>query len=261
MSQRPALNVLVAAALAAALALSACSKKPGSYVSDDGKRKEVIEALISSQAYRQEVIDRLIGPPNDRVAVIDRILKDEGAAGDLLKRILVDDRGRALVAAKVAADPGNKTFIRMLMLTGAMGDSMTQKQADALGLREPFALGNQKMTMVDMKQIGQRIEQAAKQQEGHYPVCAEFSDLGACLAKKLPAGSLEAVRMTDAWGHKLLYRTDREGSQYVLVSFATDGLDDGLGKVGPTDSFDCDIVFSNGEFIQWPGWIQKSDIR
>src|SRR5882724_8539812 len=113
MSQRPALNVLVAAALAAALALSACSKKPGSYVSDDGKRKEVIEALISSQAYRQEVIDRLIGPPNDR------ILKDEGAAGDLLKRILVDDRGRALVAAKVAADPGNKTFIRMLMLTGA----------------------------------------------------------------------------------------------------------------------------------------------
>ncbi len=260
MLRRPALVVLVIL-VTVAVALPACAKKPGSYIADGAKRKEVIEALVTSPAYRQEVIDRLVGPPNDRIAVIERILKDEGAAGDLVKQILGDDRGRALVASKVAADTGAKTFIRMLMLTGVMGDSMTQKQANALGLGEPFALGNQKMTMVEMKQIGKRIEQTARQQEGHYPVCSDFGDLGACLAKKLPAGSLDSVRLTDAWGHGLLYRTDKEGTQYVLVSFASDGMDDGLGKVGPTDSFDCDIVFSNGDFIQWPGWIQRSDIR
>ena len=95
----------------------------------------------------------------------------------------------------------------------------------------------------------------------HVPICADFADLSTCLAKKLPAGSLDGIGTKDAWGHGLLYRTDREGSQYVLVSFATDGLDDGLGKVGPTDSFDCDIVFSNGDFIQWPGWIRKGELR
>src|SRR6266704_3184290 len=70
---------------AAALALPACTK-PASYVAEDAKRKEVIEALVSNTSYRQEVIDRLIGPPLDRAAVIDRVLKDEGAAGDLVDR-------------------------------------------------------------------------------------------------------------------------------------------------------------------------------
>jgi len=245
---------------AAALALPACTK-PASYVAEDAKRKEVIEALISNTSYRQEVIDRLVGPPIDRVAVIDRILKDEGAAGDLVGRILHDDRGRALVASKVAADTGAKTFIRMLMLTGVMGDSMTQKQADALGLGEPFAFGNERRTMFDLKEIGRRIEQVARQKEGHYPVCADFGDLKTCLEKKLPAGTLDSVRLIDSWGHPFQYHTDAEGRQYVLVSYATDGQYDGLGKVGPTQSFDCDIVFSNGDFVQWPGWIRKNDIK
>ena len=31
--------------------------------------------------------------------------------------------------------------------------------------------------------------------------------------------------------------------------------------VGPTQSVDCDIVFANGDFIQWPGNIRKAEIR
>ena len=48
---------------------------------------------------------------------------------------------------------------------------------------------------------------------------------------------------------------------FIQATRAVRGHDDGLGKVGPTDSYDCDIVFSNGDFIQWPGWIHKSDVR
>ena len=77
----------------------------------------------------------------------------------------------------------------------------------------------------------------------------------------MPPGSLQALRLIDAWGRPVQYRSDREGSQYILVSHATDGQYDGLGKVGPTQSFDCDIVFSNGDFIQWPGSIRKTEIR
>ena len=69
------------------------------------------------------------------------------------------------------------------------------------------------------------------------------------------------TRAKDAWAPPYLYHTDREGKDYIVVSYASDGKDDELGKVGPTESYDCDIVFSNGEFIQWPGWIRKSDIR
>ncbi len=257
MVKRSALLLL----LATALVLPACANKPASLLADDAKRKEIIETLMTTLPYRAEVIDRLVGPPTDRIAVIERVLKDEGAAGDLVGKILGDDRGRALVASKVAADTGAKTFIRMLMLTGVMGESVTQKQANAVGLGEAFAFGNDRRTMLDLKQIGQRIDEYAKQQEGRYPVCSDFGDLHVCLEKKLPPGTLQSARLTDAWGHPFQYHSDPEGSQYVLVSYATDGLYDGLGKVGPTESFDCDIVFSNGDFVQWPGWIRKSDIK
>jgi hypothetical protein len=243
-------------------ALPSCTSRPASLLADDAKRQEVIEALVSTVPMRQEVIERLIASPADRSAVIERILKEDQATGDLIAKIMAEDRGKAIVASKVAADAGGaRTFIRMLMLTGVMGESMTQKQANALGLGEPFAFGNQRRTMIDLKKISAVIEDIARKQEGRYPVCEDFARLDACVSRKLPPGSLQALRLTDAWGRPVQYRSDREGTQYVLVSHATDGLYDGLGKVGPTESFDCDIVFSNGDFIQWPGRIRKSDIR
>ena len=259
--QQLALGTLIAATLL----VPACARKPASLLADDARRKEVIETLVTTPAMRQEVIDRLIGPPGDRAAVIDRILKDESAAGDLVSRIMEQDRGKAIVASKVAADPASKTFIRMLMLTGVMGDSMTQKQADALGLGEPFSFGNQNRTMRDLKKVGGVIDGFAKQNRqedgARYPVCSDFNNLDQCLAARLPAGSLEGFRLADAWGTPFQYHTDKEGKEYILVSYASDGRYDELGKVGPTQSPDCDIVFSNGDFIQWPGWIRKSDIR
>lgn len=247
------------------LALPSCYTKPASLLSDDARRKAIIEALVANPPTRAEVIDRLIGPPNDRAIVIDRIPKDESAAGDLVARIIKQDRGKAIVASKVAADPTAKTFIRMLMLTGVMGESMSQQQANALGLGEPFAYGNQTRTMHDLKAIGTIVDTIAKkqaQEDGpRYPVCYDFADLNTCLAKKLPAGSLDGLRLNDAWGHPYLYHTDREGKGYILVSYATDGKYDELGKVGPTQSYDCDIVFSDTGFIQWPGWIRKDEVR
>jgi len=254
------LSVLIVA-LAVLPALQACAGAD-KFVSDAGKRKELIEALVSNPATRQEVIDRLVGPPNDRQAVFERILRDEEATGHLVQKIMTDDRGKAIVVSRVAADStGARTFIRMLMLTGVMGESMTQKQAEALGLGEPFALGNQRRTMIDMRKIAALIEDAAKRQEGRYPVCSDFAGVETCLSRKLSGGALTELRLRDAWGNPIVYHTDREGTKYALISYANDGVDDGLGQVGPTHSFDCDIVFSNGDFIQWPGWIRKNEVR
>jgi len=259
MNRNRFLLVLVAAAW---LLLPACRTKPDSVLADAGKRKEFIDALVSNTSSRQEVIDRLLGPPADRAAVFDRILKDESVAGDLIASVLAVDRGKAIVASKVAADNGGaKTFIRMLMLTGVMGESMNQKQAEAYGLGDAFAYGNQRRTMLDLRKVGTLIEQFAKQRQGLYPVCDDFAAVESCLGRKMPAGTFEALRTRDAWGRSFQYHSDREGREYILVSYANDGLYDELGKVGPTNSFDCDIVFSNGDFIQWPGYMRKNEVR
>lgn len=254
---------LLSLILAGGLITGGCARDPVTQLGDAGVRKSVLDALVADPAMRQEVVERLVGASADRTAILDRLLKDEGATGDIVTRILADDRGKALVASKVAADDaGSKTFIRMLMLTGVMGASMTQKQADAFGMGEAFAKGNRRRTMTDLKRLGLAVDAWAKEHEGRYPVCGgDFTQARTCLEQSLPPASLAGLHLNDAWGAPIQYKIDREGTGYVLLSFATDGKWDGMGKIGPTDAYDCDIVFSNGDFIQWPGALRKEDIR
>lgn len=79
--------------------------------------------------------------------------------------------------------------------------------------------------------------------------------------KKYPVSSdlLREVPRRDAWGHKLRYELIEvgDGSQYYFV--ASPGKD-GLWQrpqlteypSGATTSFDEDIIFSNGQFLQGP---------
>lgn len=254
---------VLAALVAAApfLSLLGCAKDVRKQLEDAAVRKEAIEALVTDPAKRQEVIDRLVGTPADRPAVIDRILKDESAAGDLVAKILSDDRGKALVVSKVTADDeGAKTFIRMLMLTGAMGASLTQQQADMLGMGEAYSYGNRRRTISDLNRFGQVVEEWSKK-AGRYPECGDLSAVTSCLVKKVGPDALAGLRLSDAWGRPFQYRLFSDGSGYALLSYANDGLYDGLGNVGPTLSVDCDIVFSNGEFVQWPGSLRKDELR
>ena len=41
----------------------------------------------------------------------------------------------------------------------------------------------------------------------------------------------------------------------AITSHGSDGVADG-GGLGVTTDFDCDILFSNGQFIKWPEGIQ-----
>jgi len=243
------------------MALAGCAKNPLQNLDDEATRGQVIEAVLGNQAAHAGILDRLVGTPTDRAAIQAKMLADESMKLELAKALVADDRGRALVVnAVVADDQGAKTFIRMLMTTGAMGASLSQAQADALGYGEAYTFGNRRRTMSDMKKIGAAIDAWARDHAGKYPPCAGLGDVKGCLAKSLPPDTLAAMRPADAWGNAFQYGSNREGSEYVLLSFATDGFSDGLGKVGPTDSIDCDIVFSNGNFIQWPGSLRLQDI-
>jgi hypothetical protein len=225
-------------------------------------RAQVIEALVSDPGRRGEVIARFMAQPADRKAMIERILADEDAKGALVSTVLADDRGKALIASKVAADDaGAKTFIRMLMTTGVMGASMTQKQADALGYGDAYSYGTRRRTMADLRHMGRAIDAWAKEHNGGYPVCNGIDEVQKCLGKSLGADQMATLRLDDAWGKSLMYWSDKDGKEYLLISYATDGVWDGAGRTGPTDNLDCDIVFSNGDFAQWPGSFRKDEIQ
>jgi len=261
--QRARTSALVALLSAPALLLGCGVLDPVKKVSENPEvRAQVIEALVSDPGRREEVLARLTAQPADRKAVLDRLLGDETTRGQIVEAILADDRGKALVAAKVAADnAGAKTFIRYLMTTGVMGASLTQKQADALGYGDAYAYGTRRRTMGDLKSLGRAVESWAKEHNGAYPVCNGLDDVRACLGKSLAADQTASLRLEDAWGKPLMYWSDKEGKEYLLISYSADGVWDGAGRTGPTDGLDCDIVFSNGDFVQWPGSFRKEEVQ
>lgn len=259
---------LLVALLSVPLLLSGCGfvgglVDPVKKVSENAEvRAQVIEALVSDPARRGEVIARFMAQPAERKALLDGLLGNEESKGAIVEAILADDRGKALVAAKVAADnAGSKVFIRYLMTTGVMGASLSQKQADALGYGDAYAYGTRRRTMTDLKLLGRVVDAWAKEHNGIHPVCNGLDDVRNCLNRSLAQEQTAALRLDDAWGKPLMYWSDKEGKEYLLISYSTDGTWDGAGRTGPTDGLDCDIVFSNGDFVQWPGSFRKEEIR
>jgi hypothetical protein len=244
------------------LLLGGCAKDMQDLLSQDETRGQAIETLVSDPSMRGEVVAQLLNTPAGRETVFQAILKNEEQSVTLVGQMMGNDRGKALVASQIASDMEMaRTFMRMLMLTGVVGEIMTQQQAELLDLGEAFAHGNQVRTMSDLRRLGGVLDGWAKRNEGFYPVCDGYDEVTDCLAKRLPEGVFADLRLKDAWGRRFLYHTDAEGTTYALISYSTDGEYDRLGKAGPTSSYDCDIVFSNGDFVQWPGHIRKETIR
>jgi hypothetical protein len=245
------------------LLLTACATDMQALLSeDDEARGQAIEMLVNNPSMRGEVVVQLMSTQAGRDAVFQEILKSEEQSVTLVGKMMGNDRGKALVASQIASDMEMaRTFMRMLMLTGVVGEIMTQEQAELLDLGEAFAHGNQMRTMADLKRLGGLLDRWAGRNEGYYPVCNNYEDVTSCLASRLPEGSFADLRLSDAWGRPFQYHSDADGTTYALISYTTDGEYDRLGKAGPTSSYDCDIVFSNGDFVQWPGHIRKENIR
>jgi general secretion pathway protein G len=65
--------------------------------------------------------------------------------------------------------------------------------------------------------------------------------------------------MKDGWGNNVRYASD--GTTYWIVSAGRDGKFEEAEawhyRQGGTTNFDCDVVFSNGEFRQYPEGVQQ----
>lgn len=110
----------------------------------------------------------------------------------------------------------------------------------------------QKRTMGDQRGICTAIEAYATD-NANYP--ANMSQWSAIKVHLNPHFIREPPD-GDGWNNGWDVATSVNGSDYSLSSLGKDGLV-GSRPGGPTTDFNCDIVFSNGGFYQWPQGTQS----
>jgi type II secretory pathway pseudopilin PulG len=118
----------------------------------------------------------------------------------------------------------------------------------------------QKRTMADIRSLGTAVESYATD-NNQYPKTTD------ALAPKY----IKSVPTVDGWGHELHYTCIKDAASpqsdtcagYVIASAGKDGRfeHDALETLAgqepqPTASFDCDIVFSGGRFLEYPEGVQ-----
>jgi len=107
--------------------------------------------------------------------------------------------------------------------------------------------GKQKRSMMDMRSICTAIE-AYSTDMATYPKA-----IGSWLAVKplLNPYFIENPPDNDGWNNMWEAGTDASGSDYTVASLGKDGITSGRPG-GATMDFNCDIVYTNGSFFQWP---------
>ncbi|MGA7615440.1 MAG: prepilin-type N-terminal cleavage/methylation domain-containing protein [Thermoanaerobaculia bacterium] len=128
--------------------------------------------------------------------------------------------------------------------------------------------GKQKRTMADMRSIAVAWEmRATDAQTYNAAAAASFpsSDVGETnLIQALQPTYIRAFPAEDGWGNPYNFRADQAwgatatAHEYAIVSAGRNGsLEEMPLAPTPTTSFDCDIVYSNSSFLQWPDGVQQ----
>jgi hypothetical protein len=118
----------------------------------------------------------------------------------------------------------------------------------------------QRHTMADLRSVGTAVESYSIDND-LYPLQLDGLRGLETIREKLEPIYIRILPMTDAWGNPLLYWSDER--HYVLVSPGEHGLLDPVWDLDPDapweiefggeeDHPDADIVFMDGQFVQWP---------
>jgi general secretion pathway protein G len=109
----------------------------------------------------------------------------------------------------------------------------------------------QKRTMADIRAVAVALE-LYQLDNNVYPVGSSGTVAG--VRSWLEPRYSSVVPTQDGWARDLLYEGSR--SAYTIISFGSNGADDGPYAGGPTTRFFEDIVFAEGSFFQWPEGVQ-----
>ena len=124
----------------------------------------------------------------------------------------------------------------------------------------------QKRTMVDMRNLATAWE-ARSIEAGRYNAAGagiagvnhavSLTDLQTGLSPTY----IKVMPMLDGWGHAFATFSSQDwgaatnATAYVIIAAGKDGVFNPNEVFGATTSFDCDIVYSNGSFLQYPDGI------
>jgi type IV pilus assembly protein PilA len=128
----------------------------------------------------------------------------------------------------------------------------------------------QKRTMGDMRSAGTAAEAYAVD-FNHYPAAAgitlpssltyppgaTFGSTASQFAGKVTPTYIRVLPLTDGWNSWFLYGADPTAQNYFIASFGKDGTVQSSPHWGETTNFNDDIVFADGQFIQYPAGAQR----
>lgn len=129
----------------------------------------------------------------------------------------------------------------------------------------------QKRTLADMRNIGIAWEARASDQRS-YNAAGQGASTFVFYTPRLTLAEMQtllsptytkSVPVTDGWDRPFVFGVDNStagrASSYALGSSGRDGTFTGGNYIpSETTDFDCDIVFSNGNFVVYPDGIQQS---
>ena len=107
--------------------------------------------------------------------------------------------------------------------------------------------GKQKRTMADIRSIGTAVESYAVD-NNFYPKVNSY----AAVTPFLEPIYIKTAPTADGWNKVWTFAGDTtNGVDYTVTSLAKDGVASAITG-GMTNDFNCDILFANGQFFQWP---------
>lgn len=120
----------------------------------------------------------------------------------------------------------------------------------------------QKRTMADMRAIGMAWESRAVDQ-GSYgaagagiSLCCTVSVSTSQALGNLEPTYISPLPRTDGWSHPFEFSLNDDDTQYLIRSWGNHSVRDTDVMGGGTNHLDCDILYSMGQFIQYPEGIQ-----
>jgi type II secretory pathway pseudopilin PulG len=120
----------------------------------------------------------------------------------------------------------------------------------------------QKRTMADIRSVATAIE-AYQTEKNTYPKVQSYDELRPLLAPEY----IRTLPAHDGWDHSFRYactKTEEDRcTAYVLGSGGKDGVFEQSDVAayagsprGATTNFDCDLIYTNGDFVEYPEGVQ-----